>query len=330
MKFSVLAVVAYATSVMGAKFAEFEVHSLFNEWKIEHGKSYGSFEEEASRLAVFEKNLELVSAHNEMHKKGQVSFSLAMNHLADLTNEEYKKGLLNYKSARANGVEVESTAAYEHKRPESREMFTLPASVDWTSKGAVTAVKNQGQCGSCWSFSSTGAMEGAHFLAGNSLVELSEQQLIDCVHSGQCTCSTGGLMSWAFEYVIGAGGIVSEQTAPYKSATTTCNEKPADFVAKFSSYANVTVNDEAALQSAVAQQPVAIAIDASSMFFQLYSSGVYDPWFGCCTSCTPDNLDHGVLATGYGTVAGGKDYWIVKNRCVVVPPSPLFSCLDVH
>ncbi len=164
------------------------------------------------------------------------------------------------------------------------------------------------------SFSAVGAMESAHFLAGNPLISLSEQQLVDCVHDGACNCNAGGLMEWGFEDVIARGGIVAETTDPYKATTTTCNVKPADFVAKFSSYANITMNDEAALQSAVAQQPVSIAIDASSIFFQLYSSGVFDPLFGCCGGskpCTQDQLDHGVLAAGYGTL-NGKDYWLVK------------------
>jgi cathepsin F len=84
-------------------------------------------------------------------------------------------------------------------------------------------------------------MEGAHFLATKNLVSLSEQSLVDCVHGGQCNCQTGGLMSWAFEYVISAGGIVSETTDPYKGASTTCNVQKKDFVASFTSYANMYV-----------------------------------------------------------------------------------------
>jgi cathepsin L len=155
-------------------------------------------------------------------------------------------------------------------------------------------------------------MEAAHALATKNLVSLSEQELVDCVNGGADTCTVGGEMYQAFEYVISAGGEELESSYPYSGTSgNTCKFDKSQVAATISSYANVTSGDESALQSAVAQQPVSIAIDASSIWFQLYSSGVYDD-----SSCKNDynDLDHGVLAAGYGhDTASGKDYWVVKN-----------------
>jgi cathepsin L len=175
-----------------------------------------------------------------------------------------------------------------------------------------------GQCGSCWSFSSTGAIEGAYFLKTGKLTPLSEEQLINCVNGGSFDCSSGGDMVEAFKYVIQNKGIVSEASFPYNSKDhETCTFKPYSgsgtdpYVASITGYKTVTSNDEDALKSAVAQQPVSVAIDASQQSFQFYSSGVYDEP-ACCTNCQQSDLDHGVLVVGYGT-EDGKDYWLVKN-----------------
>jgi cathepsin L len=179
-------------------------------------------------------------------------------------------------------------------------------------------------------------MEGAHYLATQDLVSFSEQQLLDCVNDGQCNCARGGEMQDGFEYIIKNGGILTEDDDSYLGKQTKCkyplpaygkldatdveDENP-QYAATFSSYAEVTTNDEQALLSAVQQQPVSIAIDASAFSFQFYSDGVYDP-SSCCTDCTEDELDHGVLLIGYGvekvksrfhTKTTYVDYWLVKN-----------------
>merc|ERR1719263_1454268 len=184
----------------------------------------------------------------------------------------------------------------------------LPTEVDWSAKGAVTPVKNQGQCGSCWSFSSTGSLEGAWEIASGKLVSLSEQQLVDCSKKeGNMGCN-GGLMDNAFTYWKTAG-VCTEESYPYTAKTgTTCKASsctkaiPEGGVVGFK---DVDKDDEKALMEAVATGPVSIAIQANKGAFQFYKGGVLS------TSCGT-SLDHGVLLVGYGT-ENGKTYWKVKN-----------------
>ena len=180
------------------------------------------------------------------------------------------------------------------------EVGAAPAAVDWRAKGAVTAVKNQGSCGSCWAFSATGAMEGAYFLATGALRSLSEQELVDCVAADK-GCS-GGAMQDAFAWAMANGGMDSEADYAYVGSQYACwaNATKRD-VAKIVNYTNVAPNDEAQLEAAVAAGPVSVAIEADQDGFQHYSGGVFDAPCGT-------NLDHGVLVVGYTA-----DYWIVKN-----------------
>lgn len=288
-----------------------DIKTVHTQWMAKHGRTYLSETEESHRFGIFVKNLEMIMEHNMRFSMGEESYTMELNAHADLDFEEWSSKFLNYKkSSEPSDVETEI-----HFAPLIRGI-EAPTSVDWRSKGAVTPVKDQAQCGSCWSFSSTGAMEGAHFLATGKLVSLSEEQLINCVNKGQFDCQTGGDMTAAFQYVIKNKGIVAESTWPYTSADhKTCKypagSTTAPYVATFSSYKSITANDENALKTAVAQQPVAVAIDASHPSFQFYSSGVYTEK-KCCTNCQESDLDHGVLAVGYGT-ENGKDYWLIKN-----------------
>ena len=182
-----------------------------------------------------------------------------------------------------------------------------PAAVDWVTKGGVTAVKNQGRCGSCWAFSTTGSTEGAYFAATGKLVSLSEEDLVQCdtVDAG---CQ-GGLMDNGFTF-IEKNGVAAEEAYPYISGTgirgMCSKDKESAKVVTVTGFTDVPHEDEVALLSAVAQQPVSIAIEADKSVFQMYKSGVLDNK-GCGTK-----LDHGVLVVGYGT-DNGKDYWKVKN-----------------
>eukprot|EP00742_Colponemidia_sp_Colp-10_P000057 GILJ01000064.1.p1 GENE.GILJ01000064.1~~GILJ01000064.1.p1 ORF type:complete len:384 (-),score=96.09 GILJ01000064.1:160-1311(-) len=264
---------------------------LFDAWKKEHGKTYAHAQEHTERYLVFKSNLDYIKKHNE---DGH-SYRLALNQFADMTKDEFRVKHLGL-SAKPPGFKSSAFSFVD--------AASLPASVDWRSKNAVTPVKNQQQCGSCWAFSATGALEGLAALTTGKLQSFSEQQLVDCsAAQGNDGCN-GGLMDQAFKFVMDNGGIALEGDYKYTAADGTCNKKVKNAF-DIKGFTDVPVNDEDALTAAIAQQPVAVAIEADQMSFQFYSSGVFD---GSCGT----NLDHGVLAVGYGTDSG-KDYYIVKN-----------------
>lgn len=191
----------------------------------------------------------------------------------------------------------------------SSENIEVPNKIDWRQQGAVTPVKDQGQCGSCWAFSATGALEGQHFRKTNRLVSLSEQNLVDCSKDyGNDGCN-GGLMDNAFKYINVNKGIDTETSYPYEAKDDTCRYNLNDVGAEDKGFVDIPSGNEKKLKEAVATVgPVSVAIDAANPSFQLYASGVYfEP------QCSSENLDHGVLAVGYGTDKKSGDYWLVKN-----------------
>ncbi|PPR99043.1 hypothetical protein GOBAR_AA21634 [Gossypium barbadense] len=183
----------------------------------------------------------------------------------------------------------------------------VPSSMDWRKKGAVTGIKDQGQCGCCWAFSAVAAMEGISKLKTGTLISLSEQELVDCDVNGEDQGCNGGLMDDAFEFIISNKGLTTETNYPYEGVDGSCNKKKsANHAAKITGFEDVPSNSESALLKAVANQPVSVAIDAGGSDFQHYKSGVFT---GECTTF----LDHGVTTVGYGEAEDGTKYWLVKN-----------------
>ncbi|KAJ0052519.1 hypothetical protein Pint_02397 [Pistacia integerrima] len=201
-----------------------------------------------------------------------------------------KKDVLRYsRIMRPNGFGSRKETSFMYEN-----VTSVPASIDW-KKGAVTSVKNQGNCGSCWTFSTVAATEGIHAIAKGILISLSEQELVSCDTSGEDQGCEGGLMEDGFEFIVKNHGINSDKNYPYDAIDGTCNKKKeAVHVAQISGYQNVPADSESALLKAVANQPVSVSIDASGADFQFYSSGVFT---GECRT----DLDHGVTAVGYGT-----------------------------
>jgi C1A family cysteine protease len=220
---------------------------------------------------------------------------MGVNQFTDLTPEEFK--------AQFVGGLKQDVGSYGCKTYSS-SASGAPSSMDWRSKGAVTSVKNQGQCGSCWTFSSTGAIEGAWAISKGALINLSEQELVDCagLKYGSNGCN-GGQMEGAFKFVI-ENGQCELSSYPYTAVDGTCQKCAS--VVHMSSCSDVKPNDQVSLKGAVAQQPVSIAIEADTKYFQSYSGGILT------SSSCGTNLDHGVLIVGYGEDNGQK-YWLVKN-----------------
>jgi cathepsin L len=283
-------------SFIVASFAlsDLEYRSAFEDFKTSYGKTYDQQEAEY-RYGIFKDNLDFVSTFDSQTR----GFTVAMNEFGDFTAREF--------ASIYNGLNITRRTEKRNYVESTRTEFA--DQLDWRTKGAVTPVKNQGQCGSCWSFSATGSMEAAHFFSTGNLVSLSEQDLVDCsTKEGNEGCR-GGLMDDAFQYVIENKGIDTEDSYPYTATgPNACKFNSANIGATISSFVDVKEGSESDLLDKLQKQPVSVAIDASHNSFQFYNDGVYfEP------ACSSTRLDHGVLAVGYGSDDSGADYWIVKN-----------------
>ena len=268
----------------------FQYEELFNDFLTKYHKKYNNIIEFNKRLNIFIENHKFIEQHNSANH----TYTLGMNHLGDLEPNELNLGL-HVAKGKCNSF----SPSYQYS--------SLPISIDWRNKNAVTSVKDQGQCGSCWSFSASGAMEGSWSIATGDLISLSEQQLVDCssgfMSYGNHGCN-GGLMDYAFQYAID-NGMCLENDYSYQAEQSSCDSSCKKY-AEFSSCEDVSPNNQQDMAAAVAQQPVSVAIEADTKIFQLYKSGVITG-----DDCG-QKLDHGVLVVGYGTESD-QDYWLVKN-----------------
>jgi C1A family cysteine protease len=305
MSFRQAVVAAILASALAANVHDRSYYeSKFFNWMKEHSIKAESGEHFVQMIQNFADNDDLIEKHNAAKN----SFTLGHNQFSHMNREQWKayvKGV--------NGPKPESKGTFTHHAPS--DVSTLAESQDWISKGAVSAVKDQGQCGSCWAFSTVGALEGSYKIKTGTLQTFSEQNLVSCdnfKHKGTDMGCKGGLMDSAFEWIQKEGGICTEAAWPYTSGTTKENGECDNNCAKVAgvtpaSWVDVSPNSDAAMESALGVGPVSVAIEADEPQFQLYKSGVYS------TACGT-NLDHGVLAVGYGVdSASSKKFYNVKN-----------------
>jgi cathepsin F len=279
----------------------------FRKFMLDFNKKYQSNEEHTYRFHVFQRNLKTISDLNGR----TTSAKFGVTKFADLTTEEFKNTYLS-KTPMRKDPSWPVAPLYSQQQIEA-----LPTAFDWRQKGAVTDVKNQGACGSCWAFSAVGNLEGQWFLAGHPLTGLSEQNLVDCDHEcmmyeNEQTCDAGcdgGLMPNAFKYVMDNSGIDTESGYSYVGFDQTCAYSPASKGATIKNWTMIASDENQMAAYMVAKGPVSIAVDAE--LWQFYVGGVFDfPWCG-------SSLDHGVLIVGYNTTTDlfnqPIDFWYVKN-----------------
>ncbi|KAI4296903.1 hypothetical protein L6164_036823 [Bauhinia variegata] len=275
---------------------EASVAATHEQWMAMHGRTYANDAEKEKRFKIFKENLEYIENFNDGKSN---SYKLGLNHFADLTTEEF---IASHTGLGVPGIPRSSKNA--PFRP--LNLADVPESLDWREKGAVTPIKNQGVCGSCWAFSAIAAIEGLVKIKTGKLISLSEQQLIDCSRQLGTHGCRGGWMDKAFRYIIENQGIASETNYTYKARDGTCNTGSAAMAAaQITGYGDVPANSEEQLLLAVANQPVSVALSASKDFM-FYESGVFT---GKCHT----SLNHAVTFVGYGKNEDGMKYWIVKN-----------------
>jgi len=300
MRAIILCVLLGVAVANAAVFKEDEYQFLFTKFMSQYNKKY-THDTFFYRYTVFKANLDKITLANRQNH----SYTLGMNAMGDMTHAEFKAtklGLKPIKNAYARSKNKEG--------PHLHLKGANPSTVDWRQQKAVTPIKDQGQCGSCWAFSTTGSVEGAAAIAskGSKMNSLSEQQLVDCSGAQGNQGCNGGLMDQAFEYIIAQGnkGLTDEAHYAYTAEDGTCKTSNVPSKVTISGYTDVAQGDEGALENAVVIGPVSVAIEADQACFQFYTSGVLDD-----PSCGTQ-LDHGVLAVGYDDTAS-TPYWIVKN-----------------
>merc|ERR1712111_56645 len=279
----------------------------FTEFKLQHGKEYENDEEELKRFNIFRINKLKIKLLN-MFDFGSAIYEI--NHFADLDEDEFKK---HYTGLKFDEQTLKSADFSGEATAEIDRNTELPTEIDWREKGAVTEVKDQKSCGSCWAFSAIGSIESQNKIVNGDLLKLSEEEIVDC--DQQSNGCGGGFMTWAFEAVQKLGGVELDKDYPYNARGGACLFNKKLSKVKISGYQNLTQNEDEIAQVVAQKGPVSIAINANLM--QFYSKGIAHPrWFLTKWLCSPKMLNHGVLIVGFGeTKKWGRrePYWIIKN-----------------
>jgi len=274
-----------------------EFRDLWSAWKAQNKKAYSS-DEDLTRFAILVKNYEKVQKLNSEHKSAQ----FALNKFSDLTREEFAV-MLGSRSSDVPSKKFLRARAVTDIAVGDVSNSTLPKSIDWRKKGAITPVKDQGRCGSCWSFGATGILESFYFINNGKLLSFSEQQLMDCDTEHSSACKTG-YTSHAITYVA-QNGIQLETDYPYTAKNGTCQFDQTKAVKVGGRYSFITPMSTEKLKTALMNSPVSVLIQADEDAFQHYKSGVLTKECGA-------KLDHSVLVVGYQEIEG-QEAFLVKN-----------------
>lgn len=286
-------------------FGKASLIDTFEDWIHKFEVKFHDETHFTSVYRIWTENNNFIEKINSMN----LTYTLGHNQFSGMDEVQFS----NYLGYQNKDSVNELKTQYLRGFTDSMLQSSLPTSINWVEKGAVTSVKDQGICGSCWSFSSTGALEGAYFTTYGILPSFSEQQLVDCdnlKNDGKDHGCNGGLMDNAFLWIQKNGGLCEEKDYPYTSGLTkTANACQTSCIeisnSKISNFVDISSSSDNAMMSALSKQPVSIAIEASQKEFQLYKSGVFS---GTCGT----KLDHGVLAVGYGSQQDG-DFYLIKN-----------------
>mmetsp|Transcript_18498 Transcript_18498/g.16097 ORF Transcript_18498/g.16097 Transcript_18498/m.16097 type:complete len:341 (+) Transcript_18498:43-1065(+) len=275
----------------------YDMDELWSSWKLQYGKGYASSAEDSMRKEVFKANVEKINYHN-MYLQEELGFEMGINQFADLSEQEFKESMTCLRSDSKNPKGSDPDCPGFESCPTLDK--TSETSWDWSTKGAVTPIKNQGACGSCWAFGAIGSLEGRYFLDNNKLLSFSEQYIVDCDHDGVHGCE-GGYAQLAMNWTI-ANEAYTETDYPYKGMDEACNPPTSASKIKINSAVNcVTPKDAEQMKAAVVLQPTAIGVDATT--WQFYVKGIIKRFCG-------KGQDHNVLLVGFDTSEG---YWKIKN-----------------